>query len=214
MDDQVKMAAAEAKAARARAKALRPWWRRKRTWLGLGVVVVIVAVIAGSAGGSKRSDVVAPVKAASSGGSPAASAPATVAHVGATLALKTELGSSYQVQLTQVIDPAQGADQYTTPDAGNRFVAAVFRVTAGRSALSGDADTNAAVIGSDDQTYSPDLNDVAGCTNFSSGAYQIAPGESSTGCVAFQVPVGVAVRKVRWSPSAGFANDFGQWVVP
>ena len=31
------------------------------------------------------------------------------------------------VTLTQVIDPAQGADQFTTPDNGNRFVGAVFR---------------------------------------------------------------------------------------
>lgn len=44
-------AQADAKAAKARAKAMRPWYRKKRTWL-LGVVLVIVLLVAINAGGS------------------------------------------------------------------------------------------------------------------------------------------------------------------
>lgn len=44
-------AQADAKAAKARAKALRPWYRKKRTWL-LGVVLVIVIAIVATSGGS------------------------------------------------------------------------------------------------------------------------------------------------------------------
>ena len=46
-------ARAQAKAAKAHAKAMRPWYRKKRWWiLGL-VAVIIVASVAGSSGGDK-----------------------------------------------------------------------------------------------------------------------------------------------------------------
>ena len=34
---------ADAKAAAARAKAMRPWWKKKRTWVG-GLLVTFVAI--------------------------------------------------------------------------------------------------------------------------------------------------------------------------
>lgn len=44
---------AAAKAAKAYAKASRPWFRKKRWWLaGLGVLVIIIAVAGGSGGGT------------------------------------------------------------------------------------------------------------------------------------------------------------------
>ena len=101
--------------------------------------------------------------------------------------------------LTQVIDPATGADQFATPDAGKRFVATVLTIkNIGGSAIQGDANSDGSLIGSDNQTYTADFNDVSGCTNFNSGSYQLAPGESADGlrCVpgayldhAFQVPL-------------------------
>lgn len=139
---------------------------------------------------------------------------AGAAHVGATLTLKDSSGAAYTVQLVRMIDPAQGADSFSTPDAGKRFVGAVFTITAGTTAGSGDANNDASLIGSDNQTYSPDFDSLAGCTNFDNGQFQIGAHESSTGCVAFQVPTGVTVAKVQWTPSSGLANDFGEWLVP
>jgi hypothetical protein len=37
-------------------------------------------------------------------------------------------GDKMTVTLTKVIDPAQGADQFTTPGNGNRFVGAIFTI--------------------------------------------------------------------------------------
>jgi len=148
--------------------------------------------------------------AAHTNGSTATTKP--VAHIGATLTLDS---GNEQVTLSSVIDPAQGADQFTTPDAGKRFVATVFTIKdIGTQSGTGDANSNAAVIGSDNQTYSFDVSNVSECTNFNEGEFQLGPGESASGCVVFQLPTAIKVAKVQWSPQGGFASDFGEWLVP
>lgn len=142
-----------------------------------------------------------------------AAAPSTP-QVGSALAFQDSNGDSYSVRLVQVIDPAQGADQFMTPDPGDRFVAAVFKITdTGNAATSDDANNNASVVGSNDQSYSSGVDTVSECTNFNSGLYQLDPGSSLTGCVVFQIPTGVNVSKVEWSPSGGFGSSFGEWSV-
>jgi hypothetical protein len=78
-------AKASAKAARAYAKAQRPWFKKKR-FIGLGALVILVAIIAAtSSGGSKKTP---------SGSQPAATTPATT--VAATTAAGTTAASSKQ----------------------------------------------------------------------------------------------------------------------
>lgn len=55
MTDPMKEARAEAKAAAAKAKALRPFWKKKRSWLIAGVAVLAIAGIASAAGNSGKS---------------------------------------------------------------------------------------------------------------------------------------------------------------
>ena len=55
----------------------------------------------------------------------------------------------------------------------------------------------AAIIGSNGQTYSADLKDIAGYTNLGNGTFHLAQGETLTGSVTFQVPEAVKVAKVR-----------------
>jgi hypothetical protein len=50
MSEDIQDAKADAKAAKARAKAQRPWYKKKR-WIGLLVLVVLVVAIAANAGG-------------------------------------------------------------------------------------------------------------------------------------------------------------------
>jgi hypothetical protein len=208
-----KNARAAAKAAKAHAKALRPWYKKKR-FIFSGIIGVVIAIIfAMQAGGKTTADTTPTASVPPTPGTSSA-APAA-AHTGAMLTLTGEGGAKATVQLTQVIDPAQGADQFTTPDAGKRFVATVFKITnTSGSALTGDANNDVSVVGSDNQTYTADFDNVSECTNFASGQYQLAAGESTTGCVVFQVPTGAAVAKVKYSPSSGFANDFGEWLNP
>jgi hypothetical protein len=134
-------------------------------------------------------------------------------NTSSTISFKDVNGTPYNVTLTVLYDPIDGANQYTTPNAGFRFVAADFRIRdTGSKQISDDANLNATVIGQNGQTYTADFDSMSGCTNFSSGQYQLNPGEFETGCVAFQVPVGVRVVKVKWSSDAGFGN-FGEWTI-
>ncbi len=134
------------------------------------------------------------------------------ASTGSVLSFKDENGNPYQVQAVNIIDPAQGADQFTTPNAGDRFVAIVFKITdTGKNQISDDANSDASIVASNDQTYTADFDSVSECTNFNSGEYQLANGQSVTGCVVFQVPTGLSVSVVEWAP--GFGENFGEWKV-
>jgi hypothetical protein len=185
----------------------------------IGIVAVVgLAVFATVASGSSS------VKTQSNGSSSGSTSPssggaststtAAVAHTGGTITLKGQ-DKIVDVTLVKVIDPAQGASEFATPDSGKRFVGAEFQIkNTGTGTFDDDANNDASVIGSDNQTYTADMNDIAGCTNFNSGSVTLAPGESATGCVNFQVPSGVTVVKVRFAANMGLGADTGEWVNP
>jgi hypothetical protein len=116
-------------------------------------------------------------------------------------------GNVYRVTLVKVIDPARGADQFTSPGGGKRFVGLVFRIKAlTGSPQNEDANNDAVIIGGNGQNYSADFDGIAGYTNFDHGAIHVAQGETVTGSVAFKVPDGVTVSKARWTALSGFGS--------
>lgn len=130
-----------------------------------------------------------------------------------TLTLKDDTGATLAVTLVKIVDPAAGADSASTPDAGKRFVAAQFKI-ATSAAISGSPDSDAKIIDSAGQGFDPSFVDsVAGCESFGARV-NIGAGESQTGCVVFSLPTADPVAKVQFTPSAGFANDFAEWLVP
>ena len=58
------------------------------------------------------------------------------------------------------------------------------------------------IVGSNGQSCTADFAGIAGYTNFYSGTINVAQGDTVTGSVTFQVPDGVTVAKVQWSPGA------------
>lgn len=134
--------------------------------------------------------------------------------VGTVYTATDQSGDKMAVTLTRVIDPAQGADQYTTPDNGNRFVGAVFSLNGISGTFSDDANNDATLIGSNGQTYSADFNSIVGYTNFNNGVYNLSAGENSVGAVTFQVPLAVKVAKIEWSANGGLGGAPAEWLVP
>lgn len=148
--------------------------------------------------------------------SPSATHVAAPARLGSYVDVQDSSGDTYGVALTKIIDPAQSTDQIT-PDNGKRFVSAVFTIktTSGDGPQQEDADSDAALVGSDGQTYIPDIIPIAGYTDFAVGEIHAAPGDSTTGAVTFQVPTGVKVSKVQWSTFSSFGvRSTVQWNVP
>jgi hypothetical protein len=134
--------------------------------------------------------------------------------VGTTYTVTDDNGNKMEVTLTKVIDPAQGADQFTTPGSGSRFVGAVFSLNGISGTFSGNANNDAALIGSNGQTYTADFNSIAGYTNFNNGDYNVGTSENSVGAVTFQAPLAVKVTKIEWSVSGGFGGAPAEWFVP
>lgn len=131
--------------------------------------------------------------------------------IGATLDVHDSNGNSLAVTVTQIVDPATGADQYTTPDPGKRFVAVEMNLSNQSSAtISDDANYDTTVIGTDSQVYTFDGSDVSECTNFGYGEYTLLIGGSESGCVVFQLPNGVNVKAVQFSFDSAFL-DTAQW---
>ena len=198
-----------------------PPQRKKRHWvrntfIGIGALVVVIIIISvlSSGGGVSTTPSGTTAGAKTSPSNPPATHQATAAGVGSYFDVQDSNGDTYRVTLAKVIDPAQGADQFTSPNNGNRFVGAVFTI----KALSGspsdeDANSDAALIGSNGQTYTADFDSIAGYTNFNDGSIDVAQGDTVTGAVTFQVPSGVAVSKVQWTPGGGFGSTV-QWNVP
>ena len=134
--------------------------------------------------------------------------------VGTVYTVTDQSGNKMTVAFTKVIDPAQGADQFTTPGNGNRFVGAVFTINGISGTLSDDANNDATLIGSNGQTYTADFDSIAAYTNFNNGEYNVSAGENSVGAVTFQVPLTVKVTKIEWSANGGFGGAPAEWLVP
>jgi hypothetical protein len=151
--------------------------------------------------------------AAPSGIPSSTTAPANPAgHVGDTLNLKNEEGAPLAVTLSKIINPA--TLKFGPPNEGT-YVATMLTVkNTGTSTLKSDANNNTALIGSDNEIYTADFDSVTECTNFNDGRYQLGADESATGCVVFVVPQGVTPAKVKFTPSSGFADNFGEWLIP
>jgi hypothetical protein len=114
------------------------------------------------------------------------------------------------VCLTKVIDPAQGADQFTTPDNGERFVGAVFKLKGVTGSLQDDTNNDATLIGSNGQTYEADFDNIAGYTNFNSGEFNFCrnpcgspEGPSPKGRDLMGWPWPMTAGAARWQPSRG-----------
>lgn len=119
-------------------------------------------------------------------------------------------GNPYSVTPLGVVNPAQSANQFDEPASGSYFVAVVVRVTnIGKGQVSDDADSDASIIGSNDESYTFNPASVTECTNFDNGQFQLGPGQSVTGCVNFELPNGVKPAKFQWT--AGVPSTFATW---
>jgi hypothetical protein len=176
-------------------------------------VIIVVGVVVGNLGKSHE-NVSVSVTPFPSGTSASAGHQEPPGRIGSSFDLKDGSGNLYRVTLAKVIDPAQGENQFTVPDAGKRFVGLVFRV----KALTGspqdeDANNNAVIIGSNGQNYAADFDGIAGYTNFDHGAIHVSKGETVTGSVTFQLPKDVKVSTVQWTALSGFGATV-EWIGP
>ncbi len=182
------------------------------------VTVAVAAAMLGIVGCGTivKTSSAAHTAAAASASSKAAPSPSNSLSgpVGTSYTVTDQSGNQISVTLVKLIDPAQGADQFTTPQSGDQFVGAVFIIKGINGTFSDDANNDATLIGSDGQTYTADFDSIAQYTNFNHGEYSVSAGESSVGAVTFQVPLAVTVSKIEWSANDGLGGGPAEWLIP
>jgi hypothetical protein len=119
----------------------------------------------------------------------------------------------FSVTASRVFDPATAATGSGLPDSGYRFVAIqVSLVNNSTEEISDDANFAMTVTGSDGVTYTADFGAVSQCTNFynGSGFFVLALGDSTSGCVVFELPAAVTVQSISFSLAQGYL-DTAEW---
>lgn len=121
--------------------------------------------------------------------------------------------TAYSVTLNKILSPAAPDNEFDAASSGKHLVGAEFTIKGISGTSSDDADSDAAVQGNDKQLYQPSFNGIAAGTNFNSGDFNVAPGVTEIGWVAFEVPNSVTVASVQWNPSSGFGGGTATWTV-
>ncbi|MFF4342210.1 DUF4352 domain-containing protein [Kitasatospora sp. NPDC001540] len=151
---------------------------------------------------------------ASASASASPSASAATAAVGSTIALKgTGDGEACDVTVVKVVDPAAPKDQYSSPEAGKRYVAVQFRLkNTGTASYSDSPGNGAQLVDTEGQRFTDTYQETTAGPSFS-GSVAIAPGDTALGFVTFEVPASSRIAKVQFALNSGFANGIGQWTV-
>ena len=121
--------------------------------------------------------------------------------IGDTAKFDDGQGDRASITLVRVIDPAQGADQYTTPNAGDRFVTTEFKIVNTGKAFEPEPTSDTTVFDTASHSFSSTYQDVQACPAFASN-FTLAPGETADGCVTFEIPMGSVLQKIQYSERA------------
>ena len=114
----------------------------------------------------------------------------------------------------KVVDPAQGADQFTTPLSGDRLVGTQFTLTiGGTGSLVDDPTTDATLVDSQGNVYTPIAGNLQGCGSFVRGL-SLIPGKTQTGCVTFELGTTTLISSITFTPCNQFGSVTAQWTVP
>ena len=135
-------------------------------------------------------------------------------QLGSTLAVSDSSGTQLDVTLQKVIDPADGANQYSKPGSGKHFVGVKLHVqNKAATTYQNNANNETTIILSDGKTLHADYNPIAGCGNFDNGQVKLTSGAASTGCVTFQVPKSEKVTQVSYGNTV-FPGTTAEWSIP
>ncbi|WP_411105126.1 DUF4352 domain-containing protein [Streptomyces sp. cmx-4-9] len=146
--------------------------------------------------------------------SPSPSATASAA-VGDTIDLTgIRDGEKLAVTLVKVVDPAGAKSEYSTPQAGTRFVAVQFRLKNTGIAVYQDSPGNGSkVVDTLGQQFDTSFDDSNAGASFP-GSITVAPGDTGLGFLTFEVPNASKIAKVQFAMNSGYSSNTGQWNVP
>ena len=121
--------------------------------------------------------------------------------------------TTWKVTVLKVVEHATPDNSFDAAPTGDYLVGAEFKITGVTGTSGSDINNDAVVQGSDQQTYQTGSEDVAYGTNFNSGDWTVAPGQTQVGWAAFEVKNGVTPVSVQFAiggPGMGL-SDTATW---
>ncbi|MGK4582710.1 DUF4352 domain-containing protein [Kitasatospora sp. HPMI-4] len=188
---------------------------RRSAALLLGAGLVVLGATACTSTGSSVSTEAKQTSAAAPAGADKKSDAPAAAKVGDTISLKGfDKANTADVTVVKIVDSPEGADEFTKPEDGKRFVAVQFKINAtGTKAYSDSPANGAKLLDGQGQSFSPTFSETKAGPGFSGGTADIAPGESGMGFITFEVPKDTRIAKVQFGLDSGMAPQTGQWTV-
>lgn len=177
-------AKAQAKAAKAYAKASRPWYRKKRWWFLAVVVLIVIIAVASSNGGGDSG----PQVGGGTGDTGGDGKPASQEHpvaIGQSVALA---GTQYTV--TRARKQASVGDQYSSQKAGGIYVVVSLKIENKKDETKTFTDEAAKLVGGNGKTYSTDTDgSIAAAGNDQPLIFEdMQPDVPKAGVLVFDVP--------------------------
>jgi hypothetical protein len=129
---------------------------------------------------------------------------------GTTFTVTADDGTSYDVTLNKVTQHVRLGQYDTLNNYADHAAAAEFTITGDTGSSSDDAYSDANAIGSDQTEYQSSFI-TDNLPGFSSGEFQVAPGQTVKGWVTFELPPGVTIAQVQWAPS--FNGPAATWTI-
>ncbi|EXU69870.1 hypothetical protein Z951_02540 [Streptomyces sp. PRh5] len=136
------------------------------------------------------------------------------ARVGDTLTLSGQNdGEQLDVTVKKWLDPAKGADEFTTPGSGKRWVAVQLQLTnTGTTAYSDSPSNCVQVADADGQRFDATFGDITAGPQMTSDL-KLPRGDKALGWIVIEVPKASKVATLQFTMNSGFADETGQWKI-
>jgi hypothetical protein len=128
-----------------------------------------------------------------------------------SLRISTRTGE-IRVSVAGVVDPVARGGYYRGPRAGTRWVGVRLRIVNVGSTTYDDDPANDTRLVADDHVLQADSALLQTCDVFPVSV-SLAPGESSEGCVIFEVPTGSSPRRLRFASDSYFGPELGTFIL-
>ncbi|HYU58505.1 MAG TPA: hypothetical protein VEO00_10710 [Actinomycetota bacterium] len=135
----------------------------------------------------------------------------STARVGETLTLHgTEEGSAIEVTVAEVIDPYTLQSEVLVPEEGTRLIAFDLELTNAGTVAYSDAPGNGAVLLDENDV---EWNSVISGEDVALVSVTMAPGDSDSGLIYFQLPEDLGIARLRLTLNSGYGPESGEWLL-
>jgi hypothetical protein len=134
------------------------------------------------------------------------------AKVGDSITIKgIEAGEQVQVTLKKIADPAKPADEFFSPEKGNRWIGAQYEILNTGAKVYADTPGNGSqVADTEGQRFGPVFADITAGPSMTNDA-TVQPGDKVLGWLVYEVPENAKLASIQFAMNSGFADQTGQW---